>query len=149
MLEQDITRDYMQAMKDRDTAKSSALSFLRAQIKNALIEKKAEKLEDADVITIIRKQVKQRQDSIEQFKQGGRSDLVDKETKELALLESYLPAQMSPEKVQELVDAAIEESGAAGMKDMGTVMKMVVEKAAGQADNKTVSMLVKQKLSRM
>ncbi|MCX5681134.1 MAG: GatB/YqeY domain-containing protein [Candidatus Omnitrophica bacterium] len=85
MLEQKISNDYVQAMKDKDAMKSSVVSFLRAQLKNIRIDKKIEKLEDADVIAVIKKQVKQRQESIVQFEQGGRNDLVEKEKKSLSV----------------------------------------------------------------
>ena len=98
---------------------------------------------DAEVLTVIQKMAKQRKDSIQQYTAGGRQDLADKEQQELAVLESYLPAQMSREQVEKVVQAVVAETGASSVKDMGKVMKMVQEKLAGQADNKTVSELVK------
>ena len=147
MLEEKITEDYKQAMKDRDAAKVSTLSFLRSQIKYALIEKKTEKLGDTDVIAVIKKQVKQRQDSISQFEQGGRADLAEKEKKEMAILKSYLPEEMSAEELKALIKEAVKESQASGMKDMGKVMKVLLSKVAGRADSKLVSDLVKESLS--
>lgn len=147
MLEDRITEDYKQAMKSKDAVKTSVLSFLRAQVKNVMIEKKVEKLEDADVIAVIKKQVKQRQDSIAQFEQGGRADLADKEKAELAILKGYLPQEMSEGELKVLIDEAVKESGASTMKDMGKLMKVLMPKVAGKADNKLVSDLVKQKLS--
>src|SRR3989338_2314922 len=148
MLEQKITNDYIQAMKSKETAKASALSFLRAQIKNVMIDKHVEKVADEDVIAVIKKQVKQRQDSIEQFKQGGRADLVAKETAELALLQSYLPAEISNEQLTAIVQETIKSSQATSIKDMGKVMKDIMPKIAGKADNKRVSDMIKQLLSR-
>lgn len=149
MMEEQIASDYKQAMKEKDAAKSSALSFLRSQLKYAAIEKKNDRLTDAEVVAVIKKQVKQRQDSIEQFEKGGRPDLVEKEKKELAILKSYLPAEMPPQQLETLVDNAIRESCAAAMKDMGRVMKALLPQIAGKADNAAVSQLVKEKLSKM
>ena len=147
MLEERIQQDYVKAMKDRNIAKSSALSFLRAQLKNVRIDKRAEKLEDADVIATIKKQAKQREDSIVQFEQGGRKDLVDKEKAELAILKAYLPADMPDQELQGLIKSAIAEVKATGMKEMGAVMKALMPKVSGKADNKRVSDLIKQALS--
>lgn len=144
MLEKQITADYITAMKAKDSFKSTTLNFLRAQFKNIIIEKKVQGLEDVDVITVIKKQVKQRQDSIEQFRDGGRPELADKEEAELAILKSYLPEELSEDEIVKLVDEAISETEATSMKDMGKVMKVVSEKAQGRVDNKAVSSLVNQ-----
>lgn len=146
MLEKQILQDYMQAMKARDSVKANTLNFLRSQMKYLAIEKRVESLEDADVIAVIKKQIKQRQDSIEQFNAGGRQDLVTKEEAELAVLKSYLPQEMSADQVEALVKEGIQSTQAASMKDMGKVMKAVAEKAAGRADNKLVSEIVKKML---
>ena len=147
MLEEQISKDYIKAMKERDKIKSATLSFLRAQLKNILIEKRADKLEDSDVIGAIKKQIKQRQDSIGQFAQGGRQDLVDKESAELAILKEYLPEEMPGQELEKLIAGAIEEAQAGSMKDMGKVMKIVAAQVQGRADNKLVSELVKKALS--
>ncbi len=149
MLEEKINKDYIAAMKEGDKVKSSTLSFLRAQLKNILIEKKIDKLEDKDVIVVIKKQVKQRQESIIQFEKGGRQDLAGKETAESAILKEYLPEEMSEQELEGIVSGAIGESGAESMKDMGKVMKIVTGKVQGQADNKLVSELVKRALSQI
>ena len=128
MLEEQINKDYVQAMKDRDKVKSGTLSFLKAQMQNVLIEKKADKLEDSDVIIVIKKQVKQRQDSITQYEKGGRQDLAGKEASEMAILKDYLPQEMSEQELEGLVSMAIEEVKAESMKDMGKVMKIITEK---------------------
>jgi uncharacterized protein len=147
MLQEQITKDYVQAMKAQDKDTASALSFLRAQIKNVVIEKKVLTLDDADVIVVLKKQIKQRQDSIEQFHKGGREDLVLKEKKELELFEKYLPAQATREDIQTVVSKAVNELNAKSLKDMGAVMKNVVVKLEGRADNKIVSELVRQALA--
>ena len=147
-LEEKIMEDYKKAMKDKDAAKVSTLSFLRADLKYAAIDKRKDKLEDADVLTVIKKQVKQRQDSIEQFKNGGRQDLADKETKELEILKSYLPQQLSEDKIREIIEEAVKETGASWPQDMGKLMKALLPKLSGQADNKLVSELVKARLQK-
>ena len=147
MLEDQLQKDYIQAMKDRDAVKSSTVNFLRAQLKNVRIEKRSETLEDKDVVAVIKKQIKQRQDSIEQYEKGGRRDLADKETAEMAILKTYLPEELSGEVLQQLVDQAVAETGAQSMKDMGNVIKSVAAKAQGKADNRVISELVKKALS--
>ena len=147
MLEDQLNKDYIQAMKDRDSLKSSTLSFLKSQLKYVRIEKKVEKLEDADIIATIKKQIKQRQDSIEQYTAGNRQDLVDKEQKELDILKSYLPQELSENQLTVVIQETVKELGAASIKDMGKVMKAVGVKVAGKADNKLVSDLVKKALS--
>ena len=146
MLEDKITQDYIQAMKSKETAKASALSFLRAQIKNMMIDKRVEKAADEDVIAVIKKQVKQRQDSIEQFTKGGRADLVEKEKAELSILLSYLPAEMSDDELKKIIAETVKATQASSMKDMGKVMKELLPKIAGKADSKKVSDLVKASL---
>lgn len=147
MLEDQLQKDYVQAMKDRDTVKSSTVNFLRAQLKNVRIEKRSETLEDKDVVTVIKKQIKQRQDSIEQYEKGGRKDLADKETAEMAILKSYLPEELSAQALQQFVEQAIRETNAQSMKDMGNVIKAVAAKAQGRADNRAISELVKTALA--
>lgn len=147
MLEEKIMNDYKQAMKDKDGVKSSILSLVRAEMMNAAIAKKKKQLDDEDILSVIRKQVKQHQDSIEQFKKGSRQDLVDKEAKELEVLKNYLPAQMPAAELNKIIEEAVTSTAAVDMKDMGKVMKEVSAKAAGRADAKTISELVKARLS--
>ena len=149
MLEEQITKDYVKAMKSGDKVRSSTLNFLRAQIKNILIDKKIDKLDDQEVIAVIKKQVKQRQESIVQFEKGGRQDLAGKESTELVILREYLPEEMSEKELEGLVTSSIEEAKAESMKDMGKVMKIVTGKVQGKADNKLVSELVKRALSQV
>ena len=148
MLEEKIFNDYKEAMKNRDTLKSSVLSFLRAAMMNAAIEKKKKNLDDNDCIAVIKKQVKQRQESIEQFQKGNRQDLADKEIKELGILKSYLPEELNEDEIKKIIEEAILSTGAAGIKDMGKVMKEVTAKIAGRADGKLVSDLVRERLSK-
>ncbi|MFH0739351.1 MAG: GatB/YqeY domain-containing protein [Candidatus Omnitrophota bacterium] len=147
MLEEKILNDYKEAMKSQDKIRSSTLSFLRAELMNVAIAKKKKTLDDNEVIAVIKKQVKQRQDSIEQFKQGNRQDLVAKEEAELRILKSYLPPELSDEEVKKIIEEAMASTAAVGLKDMGKVMKEVTDKVAGRADGKLVSELVKARLS--
>jgi uncharacterized protein len=147
MLEEKISQDYIQAMKSQDKLRSSTLSFLRAQVKNVKIDKKLEKVEDVEVISVIKKQIKQRQDSIEQYTNGGRKDLADKEVAELNILKEYLPQELSEDELKKIIAEAVKENQASSIKDMGKVMKTVGAKVAGNADNRVVSELVKQALS--
>jgi len=111
------------------------------------IENKQEPLADADVTAVIKKQIKQRQDSIEGFEKGGRSDLVEKEKAELVVLKSYLPEELSQAQVEEVVKATIAELGATTKADMGKLIKAVQTKVAGRADNRLVSQLVSASLA--
>ncbi|MCU0666476.1 MAG: GatB/YqeY domain-containing protein [Candidatus Omnitrophica bacterium] len=147
MLEDKILKDYQQAMKDRDSLKTSVLSFLRAEMINAALNKKKDKLDDNDAIAVIRKQIKARQESIEQFTKGNRADLAGKEEKELVLLKAYLPAELSEEQIKKIISEVISSVGAQGIRDMGKVIKEVGVIIAGKADPKVVSDLVKQRLT--
>ncbi len=146
MLQEQINKDYIEALKQKNIVKSSTLNFLRAQLKNMSIEKKKEALDDAEVITVIKKQVKQRQDSIEQFEKGGRLDLVQKERAELDILKAYLPQEASEQEIIAIVRECIKEVSASSVRDMGKVMKLVISKLAGRADNKKVSEIVRNTL---
>lgn len=149
MLFKQISADYIQAMKSKNTLRSSTLNFLRAQIKNVMIDKRVEELEDSEVAAIIKKQVKQRLESIAQYVSGGRKDLADKEQQELDILKGYLPQEMSAEELEPLVQAAVQETGASSLKQMRDVMKAVLAKTGGRADNKMVSDLVKKVLGNL
>jgi uncharacterized protein YqeY len=149
MLSQQIDNDFKQAMKDKKPVKVSTLSLLRSQFKYVMIEKKADKIEDIDVVAVIKKQIKQRQDSIEQYEKGGRPELAQKEQEELDILKSYLPAEMSLADIESVVAAIVKETGSQGMKDMGKVMKEASARLAGKADNRAVSETVKKILSQL
>jgi len=147
MLEEKILNDYKEAMKARDALKSSVLSFLRADLMNLAVAKKKNALDDPEAVSVIKKQIKQRQDSIEQFTKGDRLEMAEKEKKELEILKAYLPPELSEEEVKKVIAEAVSETGASSMKDMGRLMKEVNAKLAGQADGKLVAELVKQSLS--
>ena len=148
MLEEKILNDYKEAMKNKDTLKSSVLSFLRADMINTSFDKKKKVLDDIEVIAVIKKQIKQRRDSIEQFTKGGRLDMAEKETKEMGILKAYLPPELSVDEIKKVIEEAIVLTGASSIKDMGNVMKEVTAKVAGKADGKLVSDLVKERLSK-
>ena len=148
MLEEKILNDYKEAMKSRDALKSSTLSFLRAEMINLAIAKKKKVLDDNDTIAVIKKQIKQRQDSIEQFSKGNRQDLADKESKELEILKAYLPPELPTEEIKKIIEEAVALTAAQGMKDMGKVMKEAGAKIAGRADGKLVSDLVRERLNK-
>ncbi|MGA2603886.1 MAG: GatB/YqeY domain-containing protein [Verrucomicrobiia bacterium] len=147
MLTDKIAADMKDAMRAKDALRLSTLRMLKSAIEYHKIAKKQEKLTDADVTGVIKKQIKQRQDSIEGFEKGGRADLVEKEKAELAVLKSYLPEDLSPAQVEEVVKATIAELGATTKADMGKVMKAVQERIAGRADNRLVSQLVSANLA--
>lgn len=147
MLEEKILNDYKTAMKSRDSLKISVLSCLRAEFMNAALAKKKNALDDSEIIGVIKRQVKQHQDSIEQFQNGNRNDLAEKEIKELEILKVYLPPQLSEAELKKIIDELVKSSGASGLKDMGKVMKEVMAQVGTSADNKSVSDLVKARLS--
>lgn len=147
-LSQQITEDMKTAMRAKDTTALNTIRMLKSSIKNAAIEKGGAdaELDDAEIATVIRKEVKKRQDSIEQYEAAGRDELADQEKAEIEVLNRYLPEPLSEEAIAEIVDAAIAEVGATSRKEMGQVMKIVQEKTAGRADGKTLSQAVMAKL---
>jgi len=145
-LNEKIGADITAAMKARDAARLSALRMLKAAMMNKGVEKGRD-LDDAEVLQVVSSLVKQRRDSIEQFSKAGRTDLVDKETREVAVLEHYLPPAATAEEIDAAVAVAIAESGATSPKDMGKVMKAVMPKLAGKnADGRAVNEAVRRKL---
>ena len=146
LLRDKVNGDIATAMKAKDAARLSALRLMKAAITNKGVEK-GHDLDDAEVLQVLASLVKQRRDSIEQFSKAGRTDLVNKETAEIAVLEEYLPPAASADEIDAAVAAAIAETAAASAKDMGKVMKAVMPKLAGKhADGKTVNEAVRRKL---
>lgn len=141
-LEKKIASDLKDAIKNKDAVRTSTLRMVTASIQNAAIEKKQKELEDADIVKIITKQVKQHRDSIESFKKGNRADLEEKEKKELDILKSYLPEQLGEKEIGEIVKKAASEAGASSRADFGKVMKMSMQELKGRADGKAVSSAV-------
>jgi uncharacterized protein YqeY len=145
-LNDQVSADIAAAMKARDSARLSALRMLKAAVMNKSVEKGRD-LEDAEVLQVVASLVKQRRDSIEQFANAGRTDLVDKETGELAVLQTYLPPSATPEEINAAVAEAVAETGATSAKDLGKVMKAVMPKLAGKnADGKAVNEAVRRTL---
>ena len=144
-LKDNITEDMKAAMRAKETARLSTIRLLLAAMKQKEVDERIE-LQDADVLAIIEKMLKQRRESIAQFEKAGRNDLADVEKAEIAVLSTYLPQQMSEAEVAEAVAAAIQETGAAGPKDMGKVMGLLKSKLAGRTDMGRLSALVKAKL---
>lgn len=149
--------DLKSSMKSGDKVRLSVIRMVQAALKNKEIEDRVKPLDPKDkrtqdqkdddsVMQVLKTLVKQRKDSIEQFKAGNRQDLVDKETEELKILESYLPQQMSRAEIEAIVVEVLKSTGATSAKDMGAVMKMVMAKAQGRADGKLLSEIVKSKL---
>jgi uncharacterized protein YqeY len=144
-----IDSDLKDAMRAKATLKLGVLRMLKAALKNAAIEKSGAdaQMSDADVAQVIRKQVKQRQDSIESFEKGGRAELAAKEKEELSILQTYLPQQMSAEEIKKIVQETILLTNASSKAQMSIVMKAVQEKVAGRVDGKTLSQEVQKQLS--
>ena len=145
-LKERITEDMKAAMRAKEAGRLSAIRLLQAAIKQKEVDERVI-ADDAAVLAIIEKLIKQRKDSIEQFAKAGRTDLVDKERAELELLTGYLPQQMSEAELAAAVDAAIAESGAAGPQGMGKAMAILKPRIAGRADMGKASALVKQRLT--
>jgi uncharacterized protein YqeY len=137
------------AMREKNAAKLGVLRMLKAAMMNAAIEKGGAQgqLSDADAIQVVRKQAKQRQDSIESFEKGGRAELAAKEKEELSILQSYLPQAMSADELSNIVRGTIAEVGATSKAQMGAVMKALQARVAGRADGKTLSAEVQRQLS--
>jgi uncharacterized protein YqeY len=144
-LREKIEDDTRQALKSGAKDKVSTLRMLNAALKNKQIDKRRP-LTTEEVIETVRSLIKQRKDSIEQFTKGGRQDLVDKETAEVAILEAYLPKQLAREELESMIRDAIAQTGAQGPRDMGKVMKALIPMVGGRADGKLVSELVKNAL---
>ncbi len=145
-LKDQITDDMKAAMRAKESGKLSTIRLLLAEIKRKEVDEQTE-LNDAQVLAVVEKMIKQRKDSITQFEAGGRADLADIEKAELAVLSAYMPAGLSDEEIAAEVQAAVAATGAAGPADMGKVMGVLKPKLAGRADMTVVSGLVKKALS--
>ena len=145
-LKERITEDMKAAMRSGDKERLGHIRMLQAAIKQREVDERIT-LDDAQVTSVLEKMIKQRREAIAQFEAGGRADLAAKESAEIALLQAYLPEQLSPAELEALVAAAIAENGAATIKDMGKVMGLVKGRAAGRADMGAVGALIKSKLA--
>ncbi len=146
MLCDQVDQELRSALKARETLKVSTLRMLKAAASNAAIQKGKDRLEDPELLEVVVKLIKQREESVEAFRKGGRTDLADKESQEAEILRSYLPPALGAEELKAIVQAAVQEAGAQGPQAMGVVMKIVMPKVAGRADGKTVSQAVKEAL---
>jgi uncharacterized protein len=148
-LQERVDSDLKEAMRAKDATKLSVLRMLKSALKYAAIAKSGAEAElsDTETVQVIRKQTKQRQDSIESFEKGGRVELADKEKEELAILNSYLPQGMSPDELAKIVRETITELGATSKAQMGAVMKALPAKAGGRADGRALSAEVQKQLS--
>jgi uncharacterized protein YqeY len=142
-----LKADMITAMKGKEKERLECIRFIQSAVKKVEIDTRKD-LDDAAVTGILMNLAKQRRDSIDQFRKGGREDLATKEEAELKILQNYLPQQMSSDELGALVANAIKETGATGMKEMGAVIKAVMAKSAGRAEGSAISEMVKQKLSR-
>ncbi len=141
-----LQEEMKSAMKSGDKERLATIRMLISEIKKVQIDSKKE-LSDDEIIKILQKYAKQRKDSIEQYKKAGREDLAEKEERELKIVQEFLPKPLSEEEIEKIVEEVIQETGASSMKDMGKVMKVVMEKAQGRAEGSVVSKIVKAKLS--
>lgn len=146
-LQQRLDDDLKAAMKSSDSLKTSVLRMVKAAIKNKQVEKRKD-LSDEEIISVISTLTKQRRESIDLFSKGGREDLAEKERQELAMLQLYLPGQLSPEDLDRIIMEAINESSAEGVKDIGKVMRLIMPRVQGAADGKVVNQRVKELLEK-
>ena len=145
-LEERLMDEMKQAMKASDKLRLSTIRMIRTAVKNKEIEQR-KKLDDDIILRVIQGMVRKGEESVEQFKLGGRADLVEKETKEIEILKSYLPKALSQEEIVKIIDQTIEETQASSLKDLGKVMKSVMPKLGGRAEGALINQLVKERLS--
>jgi uncharacterized protein YqeY len=141
-LSEKLALEIKAAMLARNADRLSTLRLLKSAIGYVQIEKKIETLSDPDFIGMVQKEIKKRRDSIEQYEKGGRAELAARENQEIGVLEEFLPRALSPEELEQLIQATIKETGATSKKEMGAVIKAVHAKAAGRAEGKTISAIV-------
>ncbi|WP_315168183.1 GatB/YqeY domain-containing protein [Metaclostridioides mangenotii] len=144
-LKQKLQEDLKSSMKNKDTVRKSVVTLIRASIKQYEVDNRVE-LDDDAIIDIVAKQMKQRRDSLVEFKKAEREDLVEETEAEIEVLKEYLPQQLSEEEMEDIVKASISEVGATSMKDMGKIMSVIQPKIKGRADGKLVNELVKKNL---
>ena len=145
-LEDRLVEEMKQAMKSNDKLRLSTIRMIRTAVKNKEIEQR-KPLDDEGIMRVIQGMVRKSEESVEQFKAGGRMDLVEKETKEIETMKSYLPQPLSREEVLTVIDQTIEETQATSLKDLGKVMKSLMPKLGGKVDGALVNQWVKERLS--
>jgi uncharacterized protein YqeY len=141
-LSEKLAAEIKAAMLARNADRLSTLRLLKSAIGYAQIEKKTETLSEPDFIGMVQKEIKKRRDSVEQYEKGGRAELAARENQEVTVLEEFLPKALTPDELEQLVRATIQETGATSKKEMGAVIKAVQAKAAGRAEGKTISGIV-------
>jgi len=144
-LKETLTDNYKQAMKDRDKLKVSTIRMVLAGVKNEEIAKRGE-LTEEEFLTVLAREARKRKESIEEFGKGGRLDLVEKEERELSIIESYLPEQLSEDEVRDIIDRTIQEVGATSAGDLGKVMGKLMPLLKGKTDGKKVNQMVRERL---
>ena len=145
-LKERLAKDLKQAMRDKDERRKVAIRMVSTAVRNAEVEKLGE-LSDEEVLAVIAKQAKQRRESIAEFREAGRQDLVDQEEAELEILTAYLPEQMTRREIEDLARQVIEEVGGTDPRQMGPVMRQMMAKVAGRADGRLVNQIVKELLA--
>ncbi|ACL70024.1 GatB/YqeY domain-containing protein [Halothermothrix orenii] len=145
-LKEQLVEDMKKAMKEKDKMKLSVIRMARAAIKNVEINKRKD-LSDDEVVEVLAKEVKQRRESIEEYKKAGKENVVKDLDKEIEILSKYLPEQLTKEEIEKIVDEVISEVNAESMKDMGKVMQIIMPRIRGRADGKVVNNIVRKKLS--
>lgn len=148
MLLDKINEDLKDAMRAKDTLKTDTIRMFKSALNYYQIEKQLKEVSDEDALMVLQKQAKQRKEAIAGFESGGRAEAAEKEKKELAILENYLPKQASLEEVKKVIMDSIAETGAMNKKDFGKVMKAVTGKLKGQADGKVISQIVNEELGK-
>lgn len=146
-LNETLTEHMKEAMKTKDKVRLSVIRMIRAALQNEAINKGVKTLSEADELSVLAREVKQRNDSLEQFKKAGRDDLVKQVEKELDILKAYMPEPLSDEELEDLIKQAIEQTGATDKKDFGKVMGVVMPQVKGKADGARVQKLVQKLLS--
>lgn len=146
-IKEEIMDDFKDAMKAQDKERKNTLKRIKSAIRNEEIERGDDELSDDEVRSILSKQAKNHKESIEQYEDGGRDDLVEKEKRELEIVQEYLPEELSDEELENMVDEVIDEVGASDMSDMGDVMDAIMPKVRGRADGGDVNQLVRERLS--
>ncbi|MFC7393302.1 GatB/YqeY domain-containing protein [Scopulibacillus cellulosilyticus] len=141
-----LTEDMKQAMKDKDKVKLSVIRMIKASLQNESI-KLGKELSEDEALTVLSRELKQRKDSLQEFENAGRQDLVDGVKKEIAVIDLYMPEQLSDQELQDIIDETISEVGASSKADMGKVMSAIMPKIKGRADGSQVSKIVQSKLS--
>ena len=145
MLKEKLNEDLKKYMKEKNTLALNTVRLVIAEIKNKEVEKNSE-ITDEEILQIIRKQIKMREDSIQQFRSANREDLAEKEAQELEILKNYLPEDLTDEELDKTIQETIKELNASSKKDFGRVIKEVIQKVQGRADNKKISELISKKL---